>query len=514
MKARFKLIATLLAVATMGLTSCGSSDDSGDIPYVPPEDTGYAEIDVPDYIHPRVSLSTTFGQKIQAKVQSLYSQFKQMVYNIEGVTLDISDPTEAITKYGNYNDTLNVVGPEIAGGNNSSMIIAYPDSVAQLMKQYPNSVINLQDYLSHEVYGLGSDPYLGDKIKGEKDFISSYLEEGRQFSTEGTYVLPYLKSSEILLYNLDALKTIMPGYNPEIKEGQIEDYMKNISFDELMEIAAYAYQHRFELYLSDLEYPVFYDSDANMIISQLDQLGLDFATKKNGQIVLGMDYSDPNAAANAAQVEALVGKYVNWHNQHLLTTKGSQNTYASDWFKDQKVLFSIGSSGGAGYSFPDEGTFDYRVTVVPYAGEASNAKYISQGPSIAFLYNKSRTAEENMYDLIYSWKFYKWISNTDNNIITAVNFSEGYVPVKKSCYNTGAWQEFLKVDDMYAKTAMVLKTDIGDRFVTSLVFAGSGKYREEAGALVATALLGNSGKTITELMATAVQNTKTAMGQQ
>ena len=509
MKKNIKLSAILLAISTMGLTACGGSSGNDSSPSNPDTDGTYAKINVPDGITPKVVFWHTFGDKIESEVDSQLKKFQEAVKEKEGVNIEVD-----LFHYGNYNDTTTTIGSNLNIGTGPTMAVSYADSVAALMKRYDNAVINMEDYMNNATYGLGTDGYLGDttKQKGGRDFIQSYLDEGRQFSTPGTYVLPYMKSSEIMLYNLEALRTIMPEYKPEINIGQIEDYLKNISFNELMNIADYAYKNKNKLGLSSLDYPVYYDSDANMIISQLDQKGLKFATRDDkGNVVLNLDSSKDKE--NYDKAAELVNQYRTWHNEHLLTTKGDQNTYASEAFKDRKAIFCIGSSGGVGYSFPSVGSFDFGVCKVPYAGESSeSAKYISQGPSIAFFNNKSLSDEQNYYNAIYSWKFYKYITNVTNNSVTCFNHSEGYVPVKKSCYQSSDWQDYVAdKENMYAKCALVLREEIGDNFITSLVFNGSGTYREQAGALVTNALKTNT--SVSDLIATMINNTITAMGE-
>ena len=513
MMKKIKLASILFAIGAMGMVACGGNhggeNGGGGEEQDTDTDGTFAQIDVPEGITPKVVFWHTFGDKIETEVQDQLDSFKAAVKAKEGVDLD----TE-LFHYGNYNDTVTVIGSNLSTGTGPTMAIGYPDSAASLMKQYPGQIVNMQDYLSSSQYGLGTDGYLGDtakKQKNEKDFIKSYLDEGRAFDVDGTYVLPYMKSSEIMLYNMDAMKTIMPQFKPGMKEGQIEDYLRGISFDELMEIAAYAYTNKGSLGLTSLDYPVYYDSDSNLIISQLEQKGLKFATRgESGEVVLNLDKNKDLENYNA--VKAVIEQYRTWHSNHLLTTKGDQGTYASDAFKNQKSIFCIGSSGGAGYSFPETGSFDFRVCKVPYGGESEDtAKYISQGPSIIFFTDKSRTAEENQYDLIYSWKFYKYITNTQNNCVVCFNHSEGYVPVKNSCYRSSDWQDYIAdSDNMYPKCALVLREEIGDNFITSLVFNGSATYRTEAGAIVTSALKTNND--IGTLIDTAVNNTYVAMG--
>ncbi len=495
-----KLSTLLVAIASMGLVSCGDKSEASSSETVDPSST-YAKVEVPEGITPQVTFWHTFGHNIEAAIKQFGANFKAMVKQKEGIDVEMK-----FFQYGGYNDTINIVGSNLAIGKGPTMAVAYPDSIATLMVQYDKN-INMDPYINHEVYGLGSDGYLGDTIKGESDFISSYLEEGRQFNVSGTYVLPYMKSSEVMLYNLDALKTIIPDYNSDVTEGMVQDYLSDITFDELMSIADYIVKNKAKYGFDDLEYPVYYDSDSNMLISHLEQKKLKFATRgENDSVILNLDSeADPE---NYAAAYDILDTYRTWHKNGLITTKGVENAYSSDYFKNKKCLFAIGSSGGSGYTFPDE--FALGVAKPPYAGDRRDAKYISQGPSIAFFNSKGVSDEQNYYNSVYSWKFYKYITNTVNNVKTCVNNSEGYVPVKKSCYKSGPWQTYLAdKDNNYVKVAKVIRNDIEDNFITSLVFNGSATYRTEATALVANVL--STDTDIASLIATAVSKTKLAM---
>ena len=48
---------------------------------------------------------------------------------------------------------------------------------------------------------------IGLSAEDKADFVPAYIEEGQQYLEEGTYSLPFSKSTEILLYN----KTLLNG---------------------------------------------------------------------------------------------------------------------------------------------------------------------------------------------------------------------------------------------------------------------------------------------------------------
>ena len=484
-----KIATLLLTIGTLGMAACGNTQ-------------GPASNKI------KIDFWHTFGDKPETALKNKADEFIKLVKENEGVDLEFD-----IYHYGNYTDTVTQIGTALAGGNGPTMMISYPDSVAAIMKRYPKAIVKLDDYFTNSEYGFGKDRYLDDVAVGTSDFIQSYIQEGQQFQTPGTYVMPYMKSSEIMLYNVEAVTEVMKIYRPDLTGSEVTEFIETMSFDQLMEIAKVAYDHQAELGITfdkdDKSFPVFYDSDSNMLITQLEQKGLKYSYLDNsGNVVLGLDKAANQENYNAA-VELLT-KYQEWHDGGLLTTKATENGYASDSFKNKKCLFTIGSSGGAGYSFPQAGQFTCGVCRVPYAGtNSNNPKYISQGPSISFLNDSSKSDELNATTLKYAWKFYKYITNTDNNVEVCVNGSEGYIPVRNSCYQSEYWAEFLENDNDYTRSAQVLRNKVGDNFISSLVFNGSAEYRNQMTGLV-SAVLTHKGA-IGALVDTAVSNTKNAM---
>ncbi len=449
----------------------------------------------------------TFGDAVGNGVDEAARKFEKLVKDNEGVDLEI----DAINNF-TYQTAQSYLTPTLTAGSNCVMAVSYADTVAELMalESYDGQfVVNMEDYLTNSEYGLGKDTYLGDRL-GPSDFVQSYLDEGRAFDKTGLYVLPFLKSTEVMLYNENMALLVLDDYEPTkaMTEAQKKAFLQTMSWDDLMAIGKLAYDNRVKYGFTALEYPVYYDSDSNMVITQLEQMGIDFSHKENGKVVLGLD-SSANSA-NYAKAKALLQDLKERHDEHVLLTKQSNGgAYASDSFKQRKCIFTIGSSGGAGYSFPEAGSFTVGFARVPYRGTNSQTpNYISQGPSVTFLRNKSLSNELNNKKILYAWKFYKYLTSTQQNLILAVNKSKGYIPVKESCYSTESWISYMAKEENSSKSANIVVNVIDRHFLNSLVFKGSGKYRDGLKTLVAEIF---AGKDIDTKIGELINDVKLAM---
>ena len=435
------------------LAGCGSGGDDGRI---------------------KVVFGHTFGDKIEAALNTRIALFKKLIKDNEGVDVDVE-----LQYLGGYSDVSTKITTYFADGTLPTMTVAYPDAVADFIRNFGTRyVVNFDDYMDDPEIGFGTDRYLGD-TNGKDDFIESYLREGQQFTVEGTYSLPFLKSSEVMIYNVDAATRMMNYYNPSVvSEGKVEQTIANFTWDEFMDFARVAYEHKGDI--STLQTPVFYDSDSNMFITQMYQEDYQYSSIQNGKGHI--DFDDGPDGPNYTGAVSLLEDYKDWHAKGYLTTKGVVGTYASNYFKEGKCIFSIGSSGGGGYTFPDAGQFTSAVCKVPYRN--NKPYYISQGASIAFLRNPFLSNEQNDLKLKYAWKFLKYITSTKQNTYICLKGSEGYVPVRTSCYSTEEYLTFIAEDDNYARLAKVVTDDINGRFINTAVFSGSATLRTAVGSAV------------------------------
>ena len=442
----------------------------------------------------------TFGQKPAAALDKKIASFVELVKQNEGVEVEVNSSYQ-----GAYKDMPSKVKTGIATGDNPTIAIAYADHVADYLAmegdQPGKYVVNFDTYLNDANLTFGKDTYLGD-TQPESDMVKSYMDEGRCLQRSGTYLIPLMKSTEIMCYNLTAAKKAASYVFPDLPVDRVKEFMKTITWEQLLQLAEAAYAHKDEV-SSALEYPIYYDSDSNLFITDLYQ-------NKVGYSSIGSDSKgrvDFEQTENLTKAKSLVTSLKTAHDNHLLTTKGAEGTYASDSFKKGKTLFSIGSTGGTGYTIPDAGTFEVAFAKVPTMGGTNGqVGYISQGPSVCLLKNPSLSASENEQALKYAWKLVKYLTSKQVNVSLCVTGSEGYSPVRTSCYTTETYSDFIEEGEYYSEAALVTQNDINGQYFNSAVFPGSATLRNEVGSLVTNVLTGKS--TIDDAFATAINNAK------
>jgi ABC-type glycerol-3-phosphate transport system substrate-binding protein len=439
----------------------------------------------------------TFGQKPEAALKSKIADFVKKVKDKEGVDVEV-----VLSYQGGYKDMPSKVTTGIATGESPTIAIAYADHVADYLalegEEPGKYVVNFDKFLKDSAVTFGTEADYGDTMP-ESDMVKSYLDEGRSLQREGTYLIPLMKSTEIMTYNLDAAKAAMAYAYPDVPVDRVQEFMKTITWEQLLNIARAAVEHK-DTISSKLEYPIYYDSDSNLFITELYQNDIGYSsigTDGKGRV-------DFEESANLTKAKEIVSALKKAHDDGLLTTQGVEGTYASNSFKEAKTLFSIGSTGGTGYTIPDAGQFDTAFAKVPTMGE--KVAYISQGPSVCMLNNTSLSKAENDNALKYGWKLIKYLTSKQVNVSLCVNGSEGYSPVRESCYTTETYSDFIEGGEGYAEAALVTQNDIAGRYYNSAVFPGSATLRKEVGSLVTNVLNGKS--TLDDAFATAINNAK------
>ncbi len=475
MKANKKSALLMLGVLTLGMGAVSCSQADGTKP-----SSGAI----------KVVFWHTFGDKVESALERYAEKFEKLVKDNENLDVDVE-----LAYQGGYSDMVKKVTLGWQSNASPTIAVAYPDHVAEYLHMEDQEgkpgkyVVDMTSLISDSAIGFGKERYLGD-TEDEDDFIPAFYNEGTQFVRQGYYVLPYMKSSEIMLYNLDKVNAAHKIYknDPNLSTEQTKQFMNSISWDELLELAAVALENKAQISQA-IDYPIFYDSDANLFISKMYQEGIPYCSI-GSQGKASLDFETGEARTRA---EALVTSFKQAHTDHLLTTKGTEGEYASTAFKDESCLICIGSSGGAGYSFPAAGSFTGAVAKVPASN--NNPLYVSQGPSLALLNRPELVKADNDLAVKYGWKFLKYITSTQVNIALCVSGSEGYVPVRASCYATEEYGEFLEEGELYAQTAEVLNNDINGHYLTTPTFKGSATLREQFGAVVGSVLKGNIGVT-------------------
>ena len=479
---------TMLSVLPLlfALTACGGGGNSS----APSSEPATDKVVVPFW--------TTFGQKNGEALAKKAEDFSKIIKEKTGVEVVIET-----TYQGAYDDIKNKITQGFSAGNVPTMAIAYPDHVANYLANEPNPgdyVYNIADYLNDAEIGLGKQAYLDDE-GGIEDFVEAFIDEGRHYAREGMFSMPFMKSSEVMFYNFDAVKALMKIAHPEITSNdQIKEFVATMDWDTLLDLSKIALENKGSV-LSTLDYPIWYDSDSNLFISKLYQQEIGYCSidsNLKGKI-------DFESGENRTRAEAFVNSLVKAKDDHLLTTKGVWNKYGSDAFKLGQCIFEIGSSGGTGYNDPEGGAFEVGVARVPASN--NNPLYVSQGPTLTFLKNPSISKAQNDLRMKYAWQFAKYITNAPTNVYLSIYGSEGYLPVKYSAYDTAEFADFMDNGEVYAESYKVLINDIKGRYFNAPVFKGSAELRDQCGGIVTSALLGNKG-TVTELFDAAIANAK------
>lgn len=457
MKQRF--LALLSTIALLGgLSSCSNEESKNTIYFWVPS-----------------------GQTIVNKLTNYAEKFSELVLENEGVEVHVE-----VSYQGGYDDLLDKIVKGFSTGNYPTLAIAYPDHVAEYLDAEGTDqgkyVVNIEDYAKDETIGFGKESYLGDGAAS--DFVSAFYEEGHSYGREGLYSLPLMKSSEVLYYNTEAVLQCAKPYGETIGKNistadQLEDYLNSIDFDELMDFCAFIKTYYEENYPDqNLLSPFFYDSDDNLYLTASYQNDIAYTsvdTSGKGSI----DFNNPEAKAMAQKLR-------DYHDQGLIATKGSEGEYGSNYFTTQAVLFDVGSSGGAGYQAPNSDSFTVGVCRVP-PFKADNPLYVSQGLSATIL---KRGDDKNGFKAEYGFKFLKYLTSTAVNADLCVNGSEGYIPVRESCYETDLYKMFMETGEsgpdynFMGKTATIVKEQINGKYFNTPCFKGSAQAREAVSGII------------------------------
>ena len=482
LKAKAFLLLPLLAGGLASLTGCGDN-----------------------YKGLTIKFWHTFGQTVQDGLKPKINAFVKAVKEQEGVDLRIQ-----MVYQGSYDDIAKKIADGFSVQNTPTIAVAYPDNVADYLEVGKSAnkefVVNLDKYINDEKVGFGKESWLGDIAgKDETDFVEDFYEEGKNYAVEGTYSLPFMKSTEIMFYNMNLLKSFMPGYNSEVgnSEEKIKEYMSTISWETFMDLCGYIESHRAEV-SGSLKVAAWYDSDANFLVSKMYQnnIGYSAVTSEGKGSILFAD------GENYTKLTDLLTTLNTQYKANLFTTKGIKNTYGSDFFTGENCVFSIGSSGGSGYNFPQADAFELGVCRVPASN--NNPLYVSQGPTLAIFNDKGLSSDKNSQTTLYAWKFLKYITNGQANAELCVNGSEGYAPVRYSAYETEFFQEFMEYGEQYAKCYDVIVNDINVNagYLVAPAFKGSAALRDECGSLLTAAIKADDSSSIPSLIDRCVSNAR------
>lgn len=469
----------------------------------------------------------TFGQGVTKGVTELANQFAELVEQHDGVKIRIK-----LTNKGGYDDILGKIGKSFADASNPTIAVAYPDHIANYFaaeKTEGEYVVNLQPFVDSDDVGFGKE---GDWLTGddtdESDFNPQFWAEGESYTKDGIYSVPFLKSTEVMLYNMTLLSAandhgcfadadLTGGDDKFQTEDEIRNCMNNITWDEFMDLCDSIVSKK-TLINKSLKWPVYYDSDSNLMISRLYQDGIPYSgidANRHGYIGFNGTKTDstPEQIQAYADVQALLKKYKQWYDRGIFSTKGVVGEYSSNFFPNDQIIFAIGSSGGSGYSLPKREDFNLGSCKVPYSN--GNPLYVSQGPTLTLLHNKKLVNSGKDDDAVkYAWKFLKYITASKSNAYLCAQFSEGYIPVKTSALTEAEWLDYIGATTAFASVTNTVMDHINGHYFSTPVFQGSSELRNQIEGCFADVMkLGKnpSAEAIKGKLDTAIKNTVSKM---
>ena len=394
--------------------------------------------------------------------------------------------TVKYTKFsGSYNDLKEDAIKGYSAGNYPDVIVAYPDAVADFINA--NMQLNMNKYIDNEDYGWTDEE--------RDDFYASDLKEGSSYAVRGTYSLPFAKSTEAMYYDEDKLIGLNLGATINGGKALDENYFNNLTWDELFNKLCPALLNYRESLSSDELKKAFldtsesdkwsvvgYDSDDNLFITLANQYGYGYTSIDEITKTGIVDFVNDG-------MKGLMKQFNGYKQNKYLHTAGTLGERTNKPFGEDKVLLSIGSTGGVSYQFNSNNPKNIKVARIPQA-DLSNPKNIQQGPSLAFLKHPDNTDNRGLG----AWLFYKEITSV-NNCIAWVTTS-GYSPVRKSVSESDDFLDFADPDNHPNKTIDRLKAlnavyadSVANSLFSSPVFKGSSEAREQVGSLVTDILL-------------------------
>lgn len=401
----------------------------------------------------------------------------------------------AVKLAGDYDALHDVVKTRLNSGSVPSITMGYPDSFSEYIgNQGADNSMLLQ---------------LDDFIENDPDFhpdtfVKEYYEEGQGYQYEGTWSVPLYKSTEAMYYNVDAFQAT--NFYKQNKDktygeyGAILGQPKTWDWDTLLYVAEEIQKEKGGT--SADFHALGYDSDANLFISQMAQRNISYTTydpANTGENAYKNFAFVENGVPNQDLVDFAVDLYnhacVGTSAEQSLVSQATYGTYASTLFLQQKVMFTVGSTGGSTYNDP-EGKF--QAALVPVPSYQNNHKYIMQGPSLCFFDTKDPAKEAA------AWEFYsKFVSDPSLNAGLALENS--YDPIRTTSYTDSQYEKwcamgkvesngnpgasFDDTDNLNASMANRIPnlTSIyaeNNWYITTDVFPGSGTAREEIGNIL------------------------------
>ena len=414
---------------------------------------------------------------------------------------------------GNYDNLKNLITNDLRTGTQPDLAYCYPDHVASYLAT--RKVVDLSKYLtsSEELTFNGVTERIGYTDDELADFYDIFMEEGRAenyfeydrygYNEESVLTMPFIKSTELLYYNQDALLAaadMLLAQNraddaalfAEISDGKAVTAKPADTWDILWKQAPILKQ----LYPNCT--PLAYDSEDNWFITMCQQNNWGYTSMDAGHHYLWTENND----GLVAWLTGLKAKIDAGLFMTSTTLDATGETYTSTVFTQgvgtlsdgTKVdggqgggaIYCIGSSGGASY----QSTQNFTVRIAPIPGSVvggrTNYSAISQGPSFVMFSggNKVTNVEEKEK---MTFLFMKALLDATSQV--QFSMANGYCPSRASCYDIEAFDDYLNLNNTVSLAVKTAGT-MTSRFFTSPAFDGSSNARDAVGAALVSILSG------------------------
>ncbi len=390
--------------------------------------------------------------------------YKQAIADFEAMYPNIHVTLKLYTDYSRlYNDVIT----NIATATTPNVCITYPDHIATYLEG-ENTVVPLDDLLTHETYGLGGSAVKFDAPQKD-EMVEKFLEECK--IGDNYYALPFMRSTEACYVNKDYVEKL--GYQlPE-----------TLTWDFIWEVSDAAAKKNedgtYALNGQKVMIPFIYKSTDNMMIQMLKQKGAGYSTS-GGTIDIFNETTE--------EILYTIADHVKTGAFSTFKTNG----YPANFLNAGQCVFAIDSTAGAtwmGSSAPlmdisEDKLVEFETVVMEIPQyDPENPQMISQGPSVC-IFNK-----EDDQEVLASWLFTQYLLT--NAVQIAYSQTEGYVPVTEKALNSAEYQDYLsrsgEDNELYYSVkldaAKLLLNNVGNTFVTP-VFNGSTSLRNAAGQMI------------------------------
>ena len=390
--------------------------------------------------------------------------YNKAIADFQAIYPNIAVKLRSFTDYGRiYNEVIT----NIATNTTPNVCITYPDHVATYMSD-PNTVVLLDELLTHPEYGLGGSKVAFDAPTADQ-IVPQFLGEGKIGDKQ--YAIPYMRSTEACYINVDFVEKL--GYTlPE-----------KLTWDFIWEVSEAATAKNedgtYKVNGQQVMIPFIYKSTDNMMIQYLYQAGADYTTP-DGQIGIFNDTTRDFLKTVASHVKT--GAFS--------TFKISSSP--ANFLNAGQCIFAIDSTAGAtwmGSHAPlldiaeeDLVEFETAVMAIPQL-DPENPVMSSQGPSMCVC-NK-----EDPQEVLASWLFVQFMLT--NEVQIAYAQTEGYAPVTLKAQESAEYQDYLSragednqlYYDVKLRATQLLLQHVGNTFVTP-VYNGSASLRDAAGQMI------------------------------